>query len=1008
MPPRRTYRTNRIAGLAAQARQAEGSAHRLAARLASLGFAGIAERLEEWIDRRNPQDRDVALLRARFAWARDDLAAAEDHARRAVAQAPGRPVCRTFLASVLSERGRIERALAVLGPEQPDRESLMQLLTRIELHRQRGEVSHALVLAEAAAARFPDRYSAVSKLIALHLETGALEEALRAAEAACAAFPAEASAWAQRGLLLERAGDPRGAIAMACRALEIDPALRQAQFLLIRGLCFEGRYEQARHTLTEAIRQRGPLDQNGYRFLVDAATLARSEPPPRLLRRLALATAGSESQALTTLHYLTQIGERQAAAEALVRSLTASGMDDRLIALSAVLGDALEPHLERAGLPALRQLARRVMLVATAALRNDPALAAADALVQDILDGEPGTDPHGPLVSYICPIHRARDVPNLLAQLSRQVWRNAEVVFCINGEGIAEQDLTLDPALGFSVRHLRLPPGRPVGFYLARSVACARGDYVLRFDADDIYDPDYTRFVAGYLRRDRADIVSLAPYVYHFEAVGQTYLSRPFRNPPVHDLAQHDRQAAGCGPSLSARREAFERVCFGEDLALGEDVVLYRRAAAAGLRVHHLPAYLHTAVRRADKSEHTWRPDDFQVLAATSRYLGDGCKVLQPGLLPTPATEDPFTGLFGAPAFAAFQELRIEDALRAMPAPLDLLAGPDTPLPHRDDELLRVLRTPAGAGGRGRQAIAVMPEDPAAEEALAERQGALSFCNDIMPRLIGHDGKAFRRLGGIRRSDAAGFRDRFDRAGLRYAVLANPRTGSQHLCSLLGSMGLGQPIETIREPAAELLSRSPEPTKLLRTLLGVTEAEGVVGTKLITQYVLDGPLEGRFEALLAWMVEAGFSFIWLRRPEAHSAVSSFVAEQRGIWHHVSRRDAAARVAERSGAEPDMPPYDFEAIAAGMRRQLSWSRRLSDLTARIVPPERLISINYSVLAEQPERPVRRIAAFLGFRPLPGTVPVTANRRISDVLPATDQYRARFEREWKARAAGAPAK
>lgn len=105
-------------------------AHRLAARLAALGLAGIAERFEEWIGRRHPQDRDAALMRAMFAWARDDLVAAEDHARRAAGLAPGRLNCRLFLVSVLRERGRIERALAVLGAERTEAETLAQLLAR--------------------------------------------------------------------------------------------------------------------------------------------------------------------------------------------------------------------------------------------------------------------------------------------------------------------------------------------------------------------------------------------------------------------------------------------------------------------------------------------------------------------------------------------------------------------------------------------------------------------------------------------------------------------------------------------------------------------------------------------------------------------------------------------------------------------------------------------------------------------------------------------------------------
>jgi glutamate-ammonia-ligase adenylyltransferase len=43
-----------------------------------------------------------------------------------------------------------------------------------------------------------------------------------------------------------------------------------------------------------------------------------------------------------------------------------------------------------------------------------------------------------------------------------------------------EVDLVLDPSVRFDVQYLRLPPGRPVGFYLSRAIARARGELILR------------------------------------------------------------------------------------------------------------------------------------------------------------------------------------------------------------------------------------------------------------------------------------------------------------------------------------------------------------------------------------------------------------------------------------------------------------------------------------------------------------------------------------------------
>lgn len=990
------HRRKLALGILAEARH---RGHRLVRALLSASRPGIAELAARALLRLRPSDDTLLHVLAALAWARGDTVGAAEAAATALAADPSVARHRWLLASIRQSRGEPDRAIAILGPERPGREPLRNLCLRASLHLQRGDLATAARLARIAHDRFPRKPEPLRLLISAGMESGDFESASALAELAGTTCPENAGLLHLRATVSERLGDIASAQRALERCLELRPDRLAARLALVRILTLQGQGAAAQRLARAAAEDAAALGSRERHLAAEIFDMAQIEPPADLVAAIACQPCTNADEALWALWASIARHDRTELLRAYEAALRLVERDGRLLALLSGIGDTIDADARSRGLPPPSLLVPKLKAQALSEVAQDPALAEADRLVGNLLRRAAAQDQDEPAVSFICPIHRARDIPNLLAQLGGQIWRRAEVIFCINGDGINAGDLVIAPEKGFRARHLVLPAGRTLGHYLNRAIAAATGDIIIRIDADDIYAPDYTRVMVRFLRDTGAEIVSINPYCFYFADLDQTYLIRSPGSPVARDVATGNRQAVGSGSSVCARRDVFARLAFDEDLALGEDVTFYRRALAAGFRICTLPGHFHTATRSADKTAHTWRPDDARLLSRESRFLGDGCIVMRPGAQTgAEPARDPFAGLLDDEAFAPFQELRIEDALRSVRQPLHILRGPETPIPDRNSTALIVGGPGSPAPARGAMALAVAPENPVLEEAIARRHGALSFTIDVLPRLACGDREAFARLGGIARGDRRGFVRRFDAAGLRYAILTNPRCGSEHLCALLASLGLGSPREHVRTPVAALLGRDAQHDAFLRTLFGQIERDGVVGTKLVTQFLFDGDVGPAAERLLAWMVDAGFRFVRLTRAPTESAVSAYVAEQRGVWHVREREHAAFGTSALPDEEGPPPPYDFHAIAREMERHVDWTSRLDALCDDLIPAGSWVGIDYTEILRDTQSAVAQISDFLGFAPPPGALATSPLVASSRGAAQTRSFRTRFAAEW----------
>ena len=237
-----------------------------------------------------------------------------------------------------------------------------------------------------------------------------------------------------------------------------------------------------------------------------------------------------------------------------------------------------------------------------------------------------------------------------------------------------------------------------------------------------------------------------------------------------------------------------------------------------------------------------------------------------------------------------------------------------------------------------------------------------------------------------------------------YLICATPRTGSTLLCDLLASTGIaGRPESYFR--AQDLARRAARwdicstdgsyafgdyleaAIAAGRTSNGVFAARIMWGTmaELVAGLRGDGEAGADREVLTRTFGATSFVYLY-RRDTLAQAVSRARAEQTGLWHLTD--------GSRSVPSSGEVRYDREQIGAFLqeadehnRAWQRWFRR-----NQIEPFE----LAYEDLAENPDRSVRGLLAYLGLRS-PAREITAGNSRMADAL--NDQWIRRF-REYAA--------
>lgn len=213
-------------------------------------------------------------------------------------------------------------------------------------------------------------------------------------------------------------------------------------------------------------------------------------------------------------------------------------------------------------------------------------------------------------VSLLCPIHRPSDLGNLVKQIHRQTWRHGETLVGLHTDQISADEIKALWCSDLTLRVIDCSDLTWLGQVLNRLISKADGEILMRFDADDIYLPDYCTTTVCSMEHHQADVAGRRSVFRYYKR--SRALCFPIGEYPVQSQVHWDAVAGG--GTLSARRAVMADVPFQEFSNVAEDQIFYRTCLRLGYRLFNLDPFNHVNVRGPDSSDHTWKISELEML----------------------------------------------------------------------------------------------------------------------------------------------------------------------------------------------------------------------------------------------------------------------------------------------------------------------------------------------------------------------------------------------------------
>lgn len=267
---------------------------------------------------------------------------------------------------------------------------------------------------------------------------------------------------------------------------------------------------------------------------------------------------------------------------------------------------------------------------------------------------------------------------------------------------------------------------------------------------------------------------------------------------------------------------------------------------------------------------------------------------------------------------------------------------------------------------------------------------------DILPELAWHNRRQFRSAGFANDLRSRDFGKQFASANHRYVIVANPRSGTEYFCGLMQSLGLADPRELIREPAATVLSFTNDFDDFLPRLFAPGVVDEIFGTKIISQYLFDFLGDRKISSLFDWLLQNQFKIIYISRPTVDTAISAYIAEQRGVWH--APKVAGTSIGIATSEHGSLPEYDFEAIAGFMKLHSDWTEALDHHLQQATQAGHVYHVQYQSLVEAPQITMQEVVNWLGVPILPGIQAISRVRPMTRKSGQLESMKATFLGQW----------
>ncbi len=228
--------------------------------------------------------------------------------------------------------------------------------------------------------------------------------------------------------------------------------------------------------------------------------------------------------------------------------------------------------------------------------------------------GKPPTRPRR-RVSVVCSSNRPENLAAVIEHYNTQTHPDRELIFVANSAAFRAVHFAMLEREVEHVRVLHIDESESLGHCLNAALEVATGDYVAKFDDDDLYGPEYLADLLLAFGYSGAAVVGKQSYYAYLGGSDETVVRFPGR-----EFCEAPRVVGG---TLLIDRAKVEGISFAEIHGSGTDSHFLEAVRNRGLIVYSADRYNFCQVRQPDTAAHTWKIDDEEFLSS-SRRIGRG------------------------------------------------------------------------------------------------------------------------------------------------------------------------------------------------------------------------------------------------------------------------------------------------------------------------------------------------------------------------------------------------
>lgn len=206
-----------------------------------------------------------------------------------------------------------------------------------------------------------------------------------------------------------------------------------------------------------------------------------------------------------------------------------------------------------------------------------------------------------PLVSVVAATNRPEYLENCLENYTRQKYTHKELLLVLNNNSYNLEEVRQKVSSLPNVKVFQVDEEKTLGECLNLGVDNSIGDYIAKFDDDDLYGSHFLGDMILPFSYTNAAIVGKQTYYGYLESQNKLVVRFLGR--------EHLYTKLVSGGTMVIKRQVFDRVRFPYK-PFGTDTAFLKSCAESELKIWSSDKYNFIQVRKPDTSKHTWKIDE--------------------------------------------------------------------------------------------------------------------------------------------------------------------------------------------------------------------------------------------------------------------------------------------------------------------------------------------------------------------------------------------------------------